>query len=238
MTGRNILPLLALLFYPQKFVSALSNGPAFGVNVRLAAKPGRRDEMAALLRLNRDATLKNEPLSQQFAYGPDADDPAVFHLHERFASREGFEQHRSAEHLADWRSFKATDPFAVAPTFDFYNLAEGSGAAPAPPPGPGIFCLNVDIRIRPEVRAEFLEVIRNNARGSNQDEPLCLQYAWGEDAEVRNLFHFHEEYKGGDGGREGFGAHAAAPHFKEWEKFAGDGGPFVEPPVVKFFTTL
>jgi len=244
MSNLHLPLLLALASTSQNIALALSLSstvpPPFGVNARLAAKPERLDELTALLHQNRAATLQNEPQALQFTFGPDADDPSVFHLHERFASQDGFHSHRNAPHLHDWREFRASDPFLTPPLFELYDLAEGSGAALVPDDGEtgGLFCLNVDIRIRPEVRGEFLEVIRGNALGSNRDEELCLQYAWGEDVEVANLFHFHEEYAGGDGGKEGFDAHASAPHFKEWERFAGDGGPFMEPPVVKFFTTL
>ncbi len=50
-------------------------------------------------------------------------------------------------------------------------------------------------------------------------------------------FVFHEEYEGGDAGKEGFEAHTVAPHFGVWEEFAGKD-PFTKPPIVEFFRTL
>ena len=80
-------------------------------------------------------------------------------------------------------------------------------------------------------------MIENNSNGSNNDEPLCLQYVYGESTTEPNKFIFHEEYKGKHDGKEGFDAHASAPHFKVWEEFA-EKGPFTKDPVVHFFKSL
>jgi len=93
--------------------------------------------------------------------------------------------------------------------------------------------LNVELCIKPEVREEFLDVIRNNKEGSDK-EPLCLQYSWGENENTPNTFHFHEEYIG----EEGLAAHNAAPHFAVWEEFASKGSPFAKPPIVHKFKAL
>jgi quinol monooxygenase YgiN len=95
-----------------------------------------------------------------------------------------------------------------------------------------IVALNVILRIKPQVREEFLEVILNNQRGTmNKDlEPLALEYSFGEDANEPNTFHFHEKYIG----EEGIAAHNAAPHFLVWEEFAGTD-PFTAPPEVYKF---
>ncbi|KAJ1461657.1 hypothetical protein M885DRAFT_558092 [Pelagophyceae sp. CCMP2097] len=88
-------------------------------------------------------------------------------------------------------------------------------------------CLNVRLVIKPDRRAEFLETIAVNARGTYQ-EPLNIKYTWGEAS--ANTFHFQEQFVG----QAGFDAHASAPHFQKWEAFAGSG-PFAEPPQVDFF---
>ena len=95
-----------------------------------------------------------------------------------------------------------------------------------------IVALNVILRIKPEVREKFLEVILNNQRGTmNKDlEPLAIEYSFGEDAENANTFHFHEKYKG----EAGILAHQQAPHFKVWEEFASTD-PFTAPPEVYKF---
>ena len=86
------------------------------------------------------------------------------------------------------------------------------------------------MRGRPDRREEFLQVIRNNEKGTTTTEPLNRAYIWGEDTETPNLFHFHEEYVG----LAGFEAHKAAPHFAVWEAFA-DTDPFTSEPVVAFY---
>lgn len=87
--------------------------------------------------------------------------------------------------------------------------------------------------MKPEVRDEFLGVIRQNAAGSN-NEPLCLQYSWGESVNEPNTFHFHEQYVG----EEGLAAHNAADHFGIWEEFASKGNPFARPPIVQKFKLI
>ena len=60
---------------------------------------------------------------------------------------------------------------------------------------------------------------------------MCA-YEWGEDTEVRNTFHFHEQYTS----RAGFEAHQRTPHFAAWEAFAGsDPSPFTKDPEVTFY---
>lgn len=94
---------------------------------------------------------------------------------------------------------------------------------------PPIVALNVILRIKPEARDEFLEVILNNQRGTmdKELEPLALEYTFGEDADEPNTFHFHEKYIG----EEGIEIHNAAPHFLAWEEFA-ESDPFTAPPEV------
>lgn len=75
------------------------------------------------------------------------------------------------------------------------------------------FCLNVKLCIKSERRAEFIDCIRNNQKGTLSTEPLAIEYVWGEDTEVANTFHFYEKYQG----KQGFEAHQATPHFAAWE---------------------
>ena len=69
-------------------------------------------------------------------------------------------------------------------------------------------------------------------RARNQEE-LCYPYSYEEYIDEPNKFIFHEELHG----KEGFDAHAVAPHFVAWEEFAA-ACPFTEPPKVAFFQTL
>ena len=106
------------------------------------------------------------------------------------------------------------------------STSKESGSTP-------IVALNVILRIKPEVRNEFLDVILNNQRGTlDKDlEPLALEYTFGEDNDEPNTFHFHEKYIG----EEGIVAHNKAPHFLVWEEFASTN-PFTSPPEVYKFT--
>jgi quinol monooxygenase YgiN len=104
----------------------------------------------------------------------------------------------------------------------FMSSSNDDGSAP-------IVALNVILRIKPEVRDKFLEVILNNQKGTEDKElePLALEYIFGEDTSEPNTFHFHEKYLG----EEGIAAHNAAPHFLVWEDFA-QTNPFTSPPEV------
>ncbi|KAG8467730.1 hypothetical protein KFE25_006782 [Diacronema lutheri] len=97
--------------------------------------------------------------------------------------------------------------------------------------GVALFCLNVQLCVKPERRAEFLACIRNNQRCTRASEPLNLRYIFGEDRDVTGRFHFFESYVGEDG----FKHHTATPHFALWEAFASSD-PWTAPPKVSFYT--
>lgn len=99
------------------------------------------------------------------------------------------------------------------------------------------YCLNVNLYPKADVRDEFLQVIAANKAGTDANEPLALQYVYGESTTAPNVFHFHEQYTGEDAGKEGFEAHTKAPHFGDWEAFASKD-VFEKPPVVSFFKTI
>ena len=54
-------------------------------------------------------------------------------------------------------------------------------------------CVNVQLRVKPERRDEFIQCIRQNQQGTLQTEPLAIEYVWGEDTEEANTFHFYEK---------------------------------------------
>ena len=95
------------------------------------------------------------------------------------------------------------------------------------------YCLNVNLYIKPERRAEFLEVIKQNALGSRTTEPKCKLYVWGESTLTPNLFHFQEIYDD----KEGFQQHQSSSHFAKWATFA-NSDPFTKPPEVMFFEEI
>ena len=82
--------------------------------------------------------------------------------------------------------------------------------------------LYVAFDVKPERREEFLTTVRQNEAGTLGTEPLNRAYMWGEDIEVPNRFHFHEEYVG----TAGFDEHLKTPHVKVWDAFV-DTDPFV-----------
>mmetsp|Transcript_18237 Transcript_18237/g.27352 ORF Transcript_18237/g.27352 Transcript_18237/m.27352 type:complete len:106 (+) Transcript_18237:96-413(+) len=92
-----------------------------------------------------------------------------------------------------------------------------------------VFCVNVNLYVKPGKREEFLAVIRNNQKGTAK-EPLALDYTWGESTTEANTFYFQEKYKG----KEGFEAHQKAPHFAKWEEFVKTH-PFTKDPEVMLF---
>lgn len=225
---------LLLLFLATSTIltgaDAFSVSPPFCINLKCKVQPNRRDEFLALVQDNQRLTLKEEPQALQYVIGEDTSETDTFYIHEEFSSHEGFLEHKETTYNANWQAFRATNPFLEDPTINFY---EGTHHDAMKIPVRDAFCLDVQLCIEPSVREEFLSVIQNNARGSNEEEPLCLQYKWGEDTTSPNTFHFHEEYVG----KEGFDVHAAAPHFQEWEAFAATN-PFTKPPVVNFYKTV
>lgn len=92
-----------------------------------------------------------------------------------------------------------------------------------------LFCLNVQLCIKAEVRDSFLHVIEANRRGT-LNEPLAVTYIYGEDESKPNVFHFFEQFKG----IEGFEAHKQSAHFAGWEAFVKTD-PFTQPPVVSMY---
>ena len=222
--------LLAVLAPPATSLTTSTTKP-FAVNLKLKVKPDRRAEFLDLVRNNQRLTLETEPLSLQYVVGEDVDEQNTFYIHEQFVSEQGFAEHKQTAHNADWGAFKLTEPFTES-VCDFYFLDGETVEAPVR----DAFCVHAELCPRPEMREEFLEVIRNNRKGSRL-ESLCLQYAFGESNVEENKFLFHEEFAGADGGKEGFDAHAVAPHFLAWEKFAS-ANPFARPPVVSFYRTI
>lgn len=98
------------------------------------------------------------------------------------------------------------------------------------PPAVPLFCLNVQLDVKPDRRAEFLECIYANQRGTLTTEKLAVDYLVGEDEKTPNTFHFFEQYIG----KQGFIEHSQSPHFAAWEVFAGSD-PFTAPPKVVFY---
>lgn len=166
----------------------------------------------------------------QFVVGQDVKDPNKFYLHEEYESRTDNPNVKTT-YLDEVITLLETGAFATFPVSNEFDLLH-EGHPEKVTNVKGAVCLNVELCIKPEVRDQFLDVIRNNKAGSD-DEPLCRQYSWGEDIYDPNKFHFHEQYVG----EEGLAAHFEGDHFKVWEEFAASD-PFVRPPRVEKFTVL
>ena len=214
----------------------------FAVNVKFSIKPDKRDDFLSLIKEIQKKTLATEPAALQFLVGEDVGTPNTFYMHAQFVGEEGFKAHRDTPHSGEWQKFSSDALFSDGgePTFDFYFVGTPHEAEKVDLSSiPSCFCVHVELCVKPELREEFLEVIRTNQRGSNsnEDEPLCLQYVYGESKDEPNKFIFHEAYTGTDGGKEGFEAHFATAHFEKWQEFM-EIDPFTEAPVVNNFKTL
>jgi autoinducer 2-degrading protein len=225
-----IAPLAVLLLCHHVHVAMSFN--VLALNVKLAVKPDRRVEFLDVIQMDGAETLAKEPGALQFVLGEDTSTNNVFYLHEQYKSLDDFRYHESTPHFAKWKAFCATGPFHQDPIVDIYECQHD----PVQVPVRAAFSLNVELCIKPELREEFLKVINNNQRGSRA-EPLCLQYDYGESITTPNSFYFHEQYKGDNEGKQGFDAHAIAPHFVKWEEFAATD-PFTKPPVVSFLKNI
>jgi autoinducer 2-degrading protein len=74
----------------------------------------------------------------------------------------------------------------------------------------------IKVRIKPEKRERFLEVIEHDALHSESDEPGCLRFNVLQDSHDPNVYFFYEVYRD----REALNAHRATPHFAMWSAAA------------------
>lgn len=74
----------------------------------------------------------------------------------------------------------------------------------------------VKVRIKPELRRRFLDVIEKDALGSERDEPGCLRFNVLQDARDPNVYYFFEVYKD----QQALEAHRATPHYAIWRSAA------------------
>lgn len=84
----------------------------------------------------------------------------------------------------------------------------------------------ISFDVKPERREEFLASIHANEKDTLALEPAARAYRWGEDINVPNRFHFHEEYAGG---ASGFQAHLDSAHLKQWNALVATD-PFTATP--------
>jgi quinol monooxygenase YgiN len=201
--------------------------------------------------------------------GQDVDDEDVFYLLEEYSKRRSSsrtkeEDHGDAGHPHPRHSMNTTNNFVdfmnlfatklslltEPPQVDeFVLLHDAAAAAPSKTHVPsssssssGVFCVNAQLCVRPELRDEFLAIVAALKRHADDpdDEPLCIQFTYGESIHTPNTIHLHEQYIGANGGLQGFQAHEASPHLEPCRKFMATRHPaFTKPPVMqKYYRRL
>ncbi len=78
--------------------------------------------------------------------------------------------------------------------------------------------LIVTIQIKPDHKKAFMESMMGDARGSNKDEPGCLQFDVVQDNEDPNRIHLYEVYRD----QAALDAHRKAPHYTKWRETVKD----------------
>ena len=222
---------LVLSFSPQTQLSMSSSSSVmhssdkpFALNVKVMVQPDKRDEWLQNIQDDQRCSRRDEEGCLQFSLSEDTDSPNTFYLHEQYVDEAAFHAHTQTPHFKRYDEYcKSKNPLVKEPeVFMFSPLDEGSewskGKRNIPKTA---YCVTVNLYPKDEVREEFLKVIGNNKKGTDETEPLALQYTYGESTSIPNVFHFHEQYAGEDGGKSGFDAHASSPHFMDWESFVG-----------------
>lgn len=224
----------------------------FALNLECTVRPESRDGWLKQIKEDQLRSRRDEPDCLQFVLGQDVDDENTFYLFELYRNANAFQHHCQTPHFKAYNSFvEANQPFVSEPKLFFYHPLEEEDTGLSTTKRPihkNAFGLNVSLYPKASVRSEFLEVISNNKKGTDTTEPLALQYTYGEATvasgetsaekyDGNKAFHFHEQYSGDNHGKEGFDAHANAPHFAVWEDFVGTD-PFDKAPEVSFFHIL
>mmetsp|Transcript_10534 Transcript_10534/g.21342 ORF Transcript_10534/g.21342 Transcript_10534/m.21342 type:complete len:265 (-) Transcript_10534:79-873(-) len=212
----------------------------FCLNVCLRIKPERREEFLECIRANQEGTLTTEPLAVTYVYGEDELTPNTWRFFEQYVGKEGFEAHTKTAHFAAWEAFASTEPFSAPPEVRFFvedsskSVCAGAAAVRevlAEGDFTKLFCLDVQMSVKPESRDAFLAALRADQQGALTSEPLAVSYLFGEDTETANVFHMFEAYSGG---RDGFAAHSQTPHYARWAEFKATE-PFSAPAKVGYY---
>ena len=100
----------------------------------------------------------------------------------------------------------------------------------------------ISFDVKPERRADFLKSINANEHDTLTLEPAAQAYRWGEDLNVPNRFHFHEEYTGtlptASGFPSGFQAHLDSDHMAQWNAFVATDPFSAEPNGPRLFKKM
>ena len=178
--------------------SSIHNNNPLCINMKYSIKPECRDDFLSMILQQQKETLSKET-TLQYVVGEDVSTPNTFYIHQQYS---GDDAHTPKEVNNDW--FTNDDD---QPIIEYYY----SHHTPQHIPIRSAYCVHVELYINPSVLPEFTKVIQNNSFGSNNNEPLCLQYVYGESTTTPHKFIFHEEYTGDNDGKDGFDAHRNAP---------------------------
>ena len=74
----------------------------------------------------------------------------------------------------------------------------------------------VKVRVKPGLRARFLEAIEVDALASERDERGCLRFNVLQDAQDENVYYFYEVYED----QAALEAHRTLPHYAVWRAAA------------------
>mmetsp|Transcript_4915 Transcript_4915/g.11698 ORF Transcript_4915/g.11698 Transcript_4915/m.11698 type:complete len:262 (-) Transcript_4915:561-1346(-) len=227
--------------------SSTKKNSLFALNLQCTVRPEIRNEWLKHIQEDQLCSRRDEPGCLQFVLGQDVDDENTFYLFELYTNSEAFQDHCKTPHFEVYDKFVETkQPFIGEPKLCFYHPLDEDGKTSKRPIQKNTFGLNVNLYPKASVRKDFLKVISDNKKGTDNTEPLALQYTYGEathgpgEPELdgsNQAFHFHEQYSGDNHGKEGFDAHASAPHFVAWEEFVTTD-PFDKAPEVFFFHIL
>jgi len=228
----------------QKAIEKIGDGKPFALNAKLSVIPELREVWMKEIQAFQKSTRNDEERSLEFSVSEDVGKPNTFYLHQQYADKAAFRAHLESPHSKRYEAFLVSDkPFSKGGdpiTYFFSPLEEGSDWAiknKRSKPSKTGYCVTVNLYPKKAKRGEFLEVIKANKQGTDTTEKLALQYTFGESALKPGVFHFHEEYKGKEEGKQGFDAHANSPHFAGWVKFT-ETDPFEKPPEVYFSKIL
>lgn len=76
----------------------------------------------------------------------------------------------------------------------------------------------VTVKVKPERRERFLEVIEYDAIHSVQDEPGCVDFNVLQDQSDPDTYYFYEVYRD----EAALEAHRQTPHFAKWSEASGE----------------
>jgi autoinducer 2-degrading protein len=216
--------------------------------VCLRIKPHRRAEFLECIKANQLGTLATERNAITYVYGEDESETNTFRFFEQYVGRDGFVEHAMSSHFANWDIFANSDPFTAEPEVKFFvedgpntscpgatDVRDAINEAFAADDDDGavrLFCLDVRMHVRPDMREQFLDAIRLDQEGAVTSETRAVSYVFGEDVDSPNVFHMFEAYAGGRGG---FEEHTRTSHYRKWAKFKEEKMPFAGPTEVGYY---